>query len=87
MFRTTVLLRRFGIGRGRLHTAALIFEFQLFRDLIQHLDAARLEHLPEIAQLIGVGFEIGERGEYFPGGDEATGLDFLEHFGDGGIRG
>ena len=39
----------------------------------------RLEHVPEVAQLVGVGFEIGERREDLAGRDEAALLDLLEH--------
>ena len=41
-----------GASAGRSAGAALVFELQLFGDLVEHLDAARLEHLPELAQLV-----------------------------------
>ena len=62
--------------------AALVFELQLFGDLVEHLDAARLEHVPEVAQLVGVGLEIGERGEDLTGRDEAALADLVEHAAD-----
>ena len=73
---------------GRQYTrAALVFELQLFGDLVEHLDAARLEHLPELAQLVGVGLEIGERGEDLTGGDEAALANLVEHAdSDGRLR-
>ena len=52
---------------------------QLFRDLVEHFDAARLEHVPKVAQLVGVGFEIGERCEDFAGRDEAALFDLCDN--------
>ena len=62
-----------------LHAAPLVFELQLLRDLVEHLDAARLEHVPQLAQLVGVGLEIGERGEDLAGRDEAALAHLVEH--------
>src|SRR5262245_51111902 len=69
--------------RGRaLYAAAFVLELQLLRDLVEHLDAARLEHLPQLAQLVGVGLEIGERGEDLAGRDEAALAHLREHVVD-----
>ncbi len=77
MFRAPA--RRFH-ARHRLRSgAALVFELELFGDLVEHFDAARLEHVPEFAQLVGIGFEIGKRGEDLAGRDEAALFDLVEH--------
>ena len=78
---------RSGRGYGRrgsaVRTSAFVFELELLRDLVENLDAARLEHLPQIAQLVGVGFEIGEGREDLAGGDEAALAHLREHVVDG----
>ncbi len=60
----------------------MVFELELGRDLVEHLHTARLEHVVEVAQLVGVGLEIGERGEDLAGRDEATLTYLAEHAGD-----
>ncbi len=75
-----------GATRRRGDTAPLVFELELFGDLVEHLHAVRLEHLPEVAQLVGVGLEIGERGEDLAGGDEAALAHLREHVVDGRRR-
>ena len=58
---------------------ALVFELQLFRDLVENFDATRLKHVPQVAQLVGVGFEIGKRREDLAGRNEATLSYLVEH--------
>ena len=87
--RCSAARRRGAGGRrvgGRTAGAALVFELQLFGDLVEHLDAARLEHLPELAQLVRVGLEIGERGEDLAGRDEAALANLVEHTDRGAAR-
>ncbi len=57
----------------------MVFELQLFRDLVEHLDARRLEHVVEVAQFVGVGFEIRERREDLAGRDETARAELIEH--------
>src|SRR4029078_1907995 len=65
---------------GRQDTrAALVFALQLFCDLVEHLDATRLEHVPQLAQLVRVGFEVGERGKDLTGSDETALANLVEH--------
>ena len=65
--------------RGHAARAALVLAFELLGDLVEHLDAARLEHVVEVAQLVGVGLEIGERREDLAGRDEAALAHVVEH--------
>ena len=79
---TRVATRRRGGGArpaARSTRAPLVFALELFGDLVEHLDAARLEHVVQVAQLVGVGLEIGERGEDLAGRDEAALAHLVEH--------
>ena len=46
--------------------APLVFELELFGDLVEHLDAARLEHLPQLAQLVVSGSRSGNAAKISP---------------------
>jgi hypothetical protein len=59
--------------------ATLILALQLFCDLVEDLDAARLEHVPQLAQLVGVGLQIGKRREDLTGCDEPALANLIEY--------
>ena len=57
---------------------ALVFALQLLVDLVDDLDAARARARVDRGELVGLGLEVGERGEDLAGGDERAVTDVRE---------